>query len=412
MIRFIFVFLFIYCSISQANQRCEVLLGTSSLHSNDRTDNFIAYLSILLENQVIKADAEMLRLIKSLENAEMTNPIIEKDTWESVTKLIHHEEIQKYIEQTILDQKKLLLWAKSVVKEKNRVNEKREEISDETKELNQKIEFYLVPPGVFHMGPNQNKKTVHLTHFIEAMSTQVTQWMWLEEMGENPSLLAKGEHAIIVFVNGKPISFANRKSEKMGFKPTYDLSQIKWASGTSAETGNLKPDGDEEGLKLKINAPNGNIYEAEGFRLSTEAEKEYLLANMGKSKGEYPHDITVAKLKDYAWYFINAKNKTHPVGSTLKSFKINGQEHHDLAGNVFEWINDWFANDYKGGENPQGPATGTYRVIRGVSWFGVTLNLRTYDRDHLARPDEQSSGIGFRLVRTLKNHEIPTKRVP
>jgi formylglycine-generating enzyme len=74
----------------------------------------------------------------------------------------------------------------------------------------------------------------------------------------------------------------------------------------------------------------------------------------------------------------------------------------DLAGNVREWVNDWYDPDYYSVspvDNPQGPATGEYRSTRGGSWASDSYYLYTADRVGVL-PDAANSVKGFRCVRT------------
>ena len=77
----------------------------------------------------------------------------------------------------------------------------------------------------------------------------------------------------------------------------------------------------------------------------------------------------------------------------------------DVVGNVWEWVSDYYADYDKAGAStrttdPQGPASGTDRVIRGGAWNGSTPSwVRPSFRFHAA-PDARSYGFGFRCARS------------
>ncbi len=78
----------------------------------------------------------------------------------------------------------------------------------------------------------------------------------------------------------------------------------------------------------------------------------------------------------------------------------NGYGLYDVAGNVWEWCNDWYASGYYASspyDNPLGPVTGTGRVLRGGSWGYYSCDLRCAFR-YWNNPDNRVNNGGFRLA--------------
>jgi sulfatase modifying factor 1 len=135
---------------------------------------------------------------------------------------------------------------------------------------------------------------------------------------------------------------------------------------------------------------------ANGYRLPTEAEWEYAARGGQQSK-----DFTYAgsnNLDEVGWYGDNSGGKTHPVGEK----KPNELGLYDMSGNVYEWCWDWFDGDYyqpSPKDDPHGPESGSYRVIRGGYWALNARACRVADRDD-GYPARRSYNVGFRLVRS------------
>jgi formylglycine-generating enzyme required for sulfatase activity len=98
-----------------------------------------------------------------------------------------------------------------------------------------------------------------------------------------------------------------------------------------------------------------------------------------------------------AWYSANSRNQTRPVGGKL----ANAFGFHDMLGNVLEWVNDWYGGyTAEAQTNPTGPVSATGRVVRGGSWGGGSVNVRSSDRGRVAPGISYDFFIGFRVART------------
>jgi formylglycine-generating enzyme required for sulfatase activity len=89
---------------------------------------------------------------------------------------------------------------------------------------------------------------------------------------------------------------------------------------------------------------------------------------------------------------------TTQVGRYLYAASLYGAL--DMAGNVWEWVSDWWQSDYYSvspPNNPPGPASGTYKVARGGAFFSNWDNVRVAGRIYF-NPVNSSNGIGFRCA--------------
>ena len=137
----------------------------------------------------------------------------------------------------------------------------------------------------------------------------------------------------------------------------------------------------------KLNSLTGRT-----FRLPTEAEWEY--AARGGNKSLHYKYSGSGNIGDVAWYSSNSGDKTHAVGTkTANELGI-----YDMSGNVWEWCSDWKGGYSAGAQtNPQGPSSGSYRVLRGGSWYDYARNCRVSNRSSYD-PSISGSIRGLRLV--------------
>ena len=134
------------------------------------------------------------------------------------------------------------------------------------------------------------------------------------------------------------------------------------------------------------------------YRLPTEAEWEYACRAGTTTKWSFGDDKS--KLKEYAWYEDNSNSKTQEVG--LK--KPNPWGLYDMHGNVWEWCEDDWENNYnstpRDGSAHENKNT-RYKVLRGGSWLDDADDTRSAYRFYWG-VDDRSNYVGFRLLRVIK----------
>ena len=222
-----------------------------------------------------------------------------------------------------------------------------------------RFEMVYVEGGTFRMGATEeqgkdaydSEKPVHRVTLASYLigKHEVTQALWKEVMGSNPSYNKQGRD--------------------------YPVEYVSW-------------DDCQEFVK-KLNARTGMK-----FRMPTEAEWEYAARGGNRSKG-YKYAGS-DNLDEAGWYGGNS-NHTHPVGRK----KPNELGLYDMSGNVWEWCQDWYG-DYtnEAQTNPAGPQSGGYRVLRGGCIWSHASYCRVSYRGYFD-PGGRGGGSGLRLVLSL-----------
>ncbi len=238
----------------------------------------------------------------------------------------------------------------------------------------------LVKGGTFKMGstdlgPNDDEPIhdVRLNSFLIG-KCEVSQKQWKAVMGNSPSLFV-GEDLPVENVNYyDAVEYCNKRSQQEGLTPCY--------TGT--------------GDAIVCN------FEADGYRLPTEAEWEFAARGGNKSANYVYSGSNIPE--EVAWFELNSGLKTNPVGKK----KSNELGIYDMSGNIWEWCEDWYdENYYKTSpvDNPHGPEKGKLRSYRGGGGNGRPFFLRTTARFNLPSGHGRFD-MGFRVVRK------PAEKIP
>lgn len=140
-----------------------------------------------------------------------------------------------------------------------------------------------------------------------------------------------------------------------------------------------------------------------GMSLPTEAQWEY--AAKGNDDRIFPWGDTAATC-EYAVMKESGQlgcglSTTWVIGSKTAGNSPFGTS--DMAGNLMEWVNDWYSSGYYSLSpeiNPPGPSAGSYKILRGGSWYKSSIDLRVSSRYYLGR-DSLYDSTGFRCVKKL-----------
>ena len=214
------------------------------------------------------------------------------------------------------------------------------------------LKMIFVRGGTFAVGSTSGESDEKPVHNVTLDSyyigeTEITQAQWRAVMGSNPSYFTGDNRPVECVSWDDAQAFCEKLSELTGKK----------------------------------------------YVLPTEAQWEYAARGGNKSKGyTYSGSNTIG---DVAVYYYNYSGSGH---SNVKSKKPNELGIYDMSGNVSEWCSDWYGSYGSSAQtNPQGPSSGSHRVLRGGSWGGHSGYCRVADRFSI-NPSNRYIYYGFRVV--------------
>ena len=271
--------------------------------------------------------------------------------------------------------------------------------------------YVFVEGGTFNMGSEEEAPvhSVTLSSFVMC-DHPVTQKEYLDVTGNNPSEFKGDEKPVETVSWYDAVEYCNALSKRKGLTPCYEIDK---------ENKDPQNHCDPDDKKWTVTCN----FDADGYRLPTEAEWEYA-ARGGKACKEYKFSGSDS-VDEVAWHEDNAQGRLNHIDDEIsedeyedfdedddddgygtqpvKTKKPNTLGIYDMSGNVFEWCWDWFGV-YE--EEPQvNPTVETdpvsIRIGRGGSWLRDEDHCVVTKRDwHV--PYEGCYDLGFRVVRSIR----------
>ncbi len=369
--------------------------------SANATINLVAYLNLLLDEGNV--DTQHLdRFIERLQTGYLEN-IMEYIQGKSDMKyLVHHQGLEEILSNTAAISGALphvLSWAVTAREKLKRDLLDKKTAQKDTEIATIKLSFLRLKPRNFIVLPKfkvldypgkgfeiYGNRSVN--YEFEMMENMVTQYQWYQWTGGNSSAFTKGFDLIkngVKIATDLPVDsvnwysaaeFCNRMSIAKGFEPVYDFSEMKFSG--SLQGGDLFPISGQ----FKINAAEGDITRARGYRLPT-TDEQMLARHDGVDMLWHYDPKTVL---EFGW-LLDARSGPMPV-QLKRPFIIDGNGFYDLVGNIDELGQNIYLDNQQ---------------ILHVNCFatGGSFGRQAFDLEPFYTNPCASDKTGLRLVRTL-----------
>ena len=256
------------CCLNAKLQACASLFDESDLV------RFKAYVENLLQENILTL--EHLKIVhENLQKGIQLNPISEEETSGQPLLTLHRTGLQNFLRAGALESREVADWLQNKISSLDLIQEKRQETSIETFVPLNRAYFQTIKPGFFYALHRQHRNFNKFDRFavtrpfeILTMPIGKDRWKYFTGKSSQPDEdWQRPPESSRRYVSWwSAIHYANLMSIQKGFPPTYDFSDMQFAG--KLEDGNLKVKSGD----LKINASDGNIYNALGYRLPTVAE--------------------------------------------------------------------------------------------------------------------------------------------
>ena len=242
------------------------------------------------------------------------------------------------------------------------------------------------------------------THTADLNASVALEMIWVEPgtftMGQVGVTNAEPEHNVTLtkgFYLGKyEVTQAQYEAVMTGNTDSLSATPSNWPNNPDRPVEQVSHDDIQKFLTRLNSQQAGNIPEGWAYVLPTDAQWEY--ACRAGTTTAYSWGATIASSNaNYSWdggaNDGNDFKQTRDVGL----YDANPWGFFDMHGNVWEWTADWYAAYSSGAQNdPEGPAGGSNRVLRGGSWNNTGAPLRSAYRHNLS-PNPRNNSIGFRV---------------